>query len=103
LTYSFEARTTNRFERNKAPFCAMIDRSAAAFRLSEFLSVASHEMKTPLAGIKAYVELLADGDADDDTTRQEFLDGISSQTERLERKIEELLEMARCLGETDER
>jgi len=63
--------------------------------LSEFLSVASHEMKTPLAGIKAYVELLADGDADDEATREEFLDGISSQTERLERTIEELLELAR--------
>ena len=63
--------------------------------LSVFLSVASHEMKTPLAGIKAYVELLADGDADDEATREEFLDGISSQTERLERTIDELLELAR--------
>jgi signal transduction histidine kinase len=60
-----------------------------------FLSVAGHEMKTPLAGIKAYVELLADGDADDDAIRAEFLDGIVSQVERLERVIEGLLAMTR--------
>ncbi|HEV3341145.1 MAG TPA: histidine kinase dimerization/phospho-acceptor domain-containing protein [Pirellulales bacterium] len=63
--------------------------------LTRFLSVADHEMKTPLAGIKAYVELLADGDADDEATREEFLTGISSQTERLERTIDELLELVR--------
>ncbi len=34
-------------------------------RYAEFVSAVSHEMKSPLAGIKAYVELLADGDADD--------------------------------------
>jgi len=68
--------------------------------LTLFLSVANHEMKTPLAGIKAYVELLADGDADDEATREEFLVGISSQTERLERTIDELLELVRtdCTG-----
>jgi signal transduction histidine kinase len=63
--------------------------------LARFLSVAHHEMKTPLAGIKAYVELLADGDADDEVTREEFIDGISSQAERLERTIDELLELVR--------
>ena len=57
----------------------------------ELLSVARHEMKTPLAGIKAYVELLADGDADDEAVRVEFLIGIGSQVERLERAIDGLL------------
>lgn len=63
--------------------------------VTQFLSVANHEMKTPLTGIKAYVELLADGDADDDATREEFLSGISSQAERLERTIDELLTLVR--------
>ena len=63
--------------------------------LKQFLSVANHEMKTPLTGIKAYVELLADGDADDEVTREEFLSGISSQAERLERTIDELLALVR--------
>ena len=39
-------------------------------RNAEFVSAVSHEMKTPLAGIKAYVELLADGDVKDEQTRE---------------------------------
>lgn len=63
----------------------------AALRRHEHGSLSGHEMKTPLTGIKAYLELLADGDADDDATRAEFLAGIGSQVERLERTIDELL------------
>src|SRR5205814_1768429 len=61
----------------------------------EFVSAASHEMKAPLAGIKAYTEMLADGDAEDEATREQFLGVISSQTERLQRLIENLLNIAR--------
>jgi signal transduction histidine kinase len=62
-----------------------------ALRDHEHGTLVGHEMKTPLTGIKAYLELLADGDADDDDTRAEFLAGIASQVERLERTIDELL------------
>jgi two-component system phosphate regulon sensor histidine kinase PhoR len=62
---------------------------------AEFVSAASHEMKTPLAGIKAYVELLADGEAEDEQTREEFLSVINGQAERLERLIDNLLNLAR--------
>ena len=62
---------------------------------AEFVSSASHEMKAPLAGIKAYVELLADGDAEDEQTREEFLHVINSQTDRLQRLVENLLNIAR--------
>jgi two-component system phosphate regulon sensor histidine kinase PhoR len=64
-------------------------------RNAEFVSSVSHEMKTPLAGINAYVELLADGDADDEATREEFLGVIKSQAERLQRLVENLLNLAR--------
>lgn len=64
-------------------------------RNAEFVSAVSHEMKTPLAGIKAYVELLADGDAEDPETRDEFLDVINSQADRLQRLIDNLLNLAR--------
>ena len=64
-------------------------------RNAEFVSSASHEMKTPLSGIKAYVELLQDGDAEDEETRQEFLDIISMQADRLQRLVESLLNIAR--------
>jgi two-component system phosphate regulon sensor histidine kinase PhoR len=62
---------------------------------AEFVSNASHEMKAPLAGIRAYVELLADGDAEDEETREEFLHVINSQTDRLQRLVENLLNLAR--------
>jgi len=64
-------------------------------RNAEFVSAVSHEMKTPLAGIKAYVELLADGDAEDPQTQEEFLDVINTQTDRLQRLIDNLLNLAR--------
>lgn len=64
-------------------------------RNAEFVSSVSHEMKTPLAGIKAYVELLADGDAEDDATREEFLGVINGQADRLQRLIDNLLNLSR--------
>jgi two-component system, OmpR family, phosphate regulon sensor histidine kinase PhoR len=64
-------------------------------RNAEFVSAVSHEMKTPLASIKAYVELLADGDAEDEATRDEFFRIINGQADRLQRLIENLLNLAR--------
>lgn len=64
-------------------------------RNAEFVSAVSHEMKTPLASVRAYVELLADGDAEDEATREEFLGVIQSQTERLQRLIDNLLNLSR--------
>ena len=68
---------------------------ASQKRNAEFVSAVSHEMKTPLAGIKAYVELLVDGEAEDEQTREEFLDVINSQANRLQRLIDNLLNLAR--------
>ncbi|MDA7980200.1 MAG: cell wall metabolism sensor histidine kinase WalK [Pirellulales bacterium] len=64
-------------------------------RHAEFVAAVSHEMKTPLAGIRAYVEMLQDGDAEDDATRDEFLAVIDSQAKRLTRLVENLLNLAR--------
>lgn len=64
-------------------------------RNAEFVSAASHEMKAPLSSIRAYVELLADGEAEDEETREEFLDVINGQAGRLQRLIENLLNLAR--------
>ncbi len=64
-------------------------------RHAEYVSAVSHEMKTPLAGIKAYIELLVDGDAEDEETREEFLNVINGQADRLQRLIDNLLNLAR--------
>ena len=63
-------------------------------RNAELVSGVSHEMKTPLAGIKAYVELLADGDAEDSATQEEFLGVISSQADRLLQLVDNLVTVA---------
>jgi len=71
------------------------DKKAIHKRHAEFVSAAAHEMKTPLAGIKAYVELLADGEAEDEETREEFLGVINGQADRLQRLIDNMLNLAR--------
>ncbi|QDU93103.1 sensor histidine kinase [Lignipirellula cremea] len=71
------------------------DRKLLQKRNAEFVASVSHEMKTPLSSIKAYVELLADNDVEDETTREEFLDVINNQADRLQRLIDNLLNMAR--------
>ncbi len=64
-------------------------------RNAEFVSAVSHEMKTPLAGIKAYVELLVDGDAEDEKTQEQFLEIINAQADRLQRLVDNMLNLAR--------
>lgn len=78
-----------------AVFTDASDHKATQKRHAEFVSAVSHEMKTPLAGIRAYVELLADGDVEDEATREEFLNVINGQVDRLQRLIDNLLNLAR--------
>ena len=62
---------------------------------TDFVSNVSHELKTPLSSIKAYVEMLVDGEAQDDATRREFYEIISTETDRLHRLIENILNISR--------
>jgi two-component system, OmpR family, phosphate regulon sensor histidine kinase PhoR len=62
---------------------------------TDFVSNVSHELKTPLASIKAYVEMLMDGEAEDEKTRREFYEIISAESDRLHRLIENILNISR--------
>jgi len=62
---------------------------------NEFVSKVTHELKTPLSSIRAYVEMLVDGEAQDPQTRQEFYKIIDSESERLNRMIENMLNISR--------
>ena len=62
---------------------------------NDFVSHVSHELKTPLASITAYSEMLADGEADDEETRKEFYAVIQGQAQRLNRLIEDILNISR--------
>lgn len=55
----------------------------------------SHEFKTPLTGIRGAAELLREGAADDPEVRDRFLAMIIDDTERLDRVVSRLLELAR--------
>lgn len=62
---------------------------------NDFVSHVSHELKTPLASITAYSEMLADGEADDEQTRKQFYSVIQNQAKRLNRLIEDILNISR--------
>lgn len=62
---------------------------------NDFVSHVSHELKTPLASVTAYSEMLADGEANDEQTVKEFCSVIQSQAKRLNRLIEDILNISR--------
>jgi len=60
-----------------------------------FLSSVSHELRTPLTSIRSFSEILLRYEPDDPDTRTEFIDIINSESERLTRLINDLLDLAR--------
>ena len=62
---------------------------------NDFVSSVSHELRTPLASIKAYVEMLIDGEADDEKTTHEFYEVIQNEANRLSRLIDNILNISR--------
>jgi two-component system phosphate regulon sensor histidine kinase PhoR len=61
----------------------------------DFVANVSHELKTPLAVVKACAEALADGAVEDAQARGPFLQQITEQAERLHALILDLLSLAR--------
>lgn len=61
----------------------------------DFVANVSHELKTPVASIKGFVETLIDGAADDPDDCKRFLGIIARQADRLEAIIEDLLALSR--------
>jgi two-component system phosphate regulon sensor histidine kinase PhoR len=62
---------------------------------TDFVSKASHELRTPLSSIRAYVEMLVDGEAADEASRTEFYQIIQNETDRLGRLIDNMLNISR--------
>lgn len=64
--------------------------------LDEFTYIASHDLKEPLRGIHNYARFIAEDYADKlDAGGQHMLKAVSEQAERMQRLIEDLLEIAR--------
>ena len=75
---------------------AMLDRINDAYRSQmRFVSDASHELRTPIAVIQGYANLLNRWGKDDPATRQEAIDAIRSEADSMKELVEQLLFLAR--------
>lgn len=63
---------------------------------TEFVSVASHQLRTPLTGINWYIEMLLSGDVGEITGRQrEYLEEVYEGGQRMVKLVNELLNVSR--------
>lgn len=60
----------------------------------DFMSNVSHEIKTPIAAIIGFTEILLDGSIDE-SERQEYLEVINKESMRISRLCENMLHMSR--------
>lgn len=62
---------------------------------ADFIANASHELRTPLASISGFIETLRGPARDDEKARENFLQIMQNQTERMARLIDDLLSLSR--------
>lgn len=61
---------------------------------TEFVDSVAHELRTPLTSIRAYVELLIDGETTDKQMQHDFYNVIYEETYRLSQLIDNLLNIS---------
>jgi len=64
-------------------------------RRSQFVSSVTHELKTPLTNIRMYIEMLAQGIAQNPEREQEYFRILDSEGARLSRLINNVLELSK--------
>lgn len=70
---------------------------------SEFVNIAAHELRTPLAGVMGFVSILKEDVKDIDNPKStEIMDLILQSTERLKTIIDELVDFATTQGVAEE-
>lgn len=78
-------------------FALMADRIERRSRyLKDFAAAVSHELKTPIAGIKGALELLAEHPEMSDEERRRFLSNAGAGADRLSHLLSRLLDLARA-------
>ena len=75
-------------------FTDIEDQKEAVKRKDEFISIASHELKTPLTTIKAYVQLLDRSIGAEDPTRM-YVERTLVQVQKLDNLIVDLLDLSK--------
>ena len=75
---------------------SMLGRIESAYNnQKQFVSDASHELRTPIAVIQGYADMLARWGKDDESVRDEAIEAISSETRAMNELVEKLLFIAR--------
>ena len=71
------------------------DLRASESRLRRFVADASHELRTPIAAVSGYAQLVNQGVAVRDEDRQRAMAGIERESARMGRLVEDLLTLAK--------
>lgn len=83
-------------ERATAELRAANDQLKSLDRLKDdFMSSVTHELRTPLTSIRALAELMRDDPGMEEAQRAQFINIIVSETERLSRLVNQVLDMAK--------
>ena len=95
--YSHELeRKSRQLEAATAELRAANKRLTELDRLKDdFVSTVSHELRTPLTSIRAFLEILKDNPELEVAKREEFLDIVVTESERLTRLINQVLDLAK--------
>ena len=95
--YSHELEQKSReLERATAELRAANERLRELDRMKDdFMSTVTHELRTPLTSIRAFSEMLHDDPDIELAERKRFLGIIVSETERLTRLINQILDLAK--------
>jgi two-component system, OmpR family, sensor histidine kinase SaeS len=87
LTKQFNVMNT---QLNKA--FSQINKAEASRR--ELVANISHDLRTPMSSIKAFVSAIEDGVVEDDATFKRYLKTISLETERMDQLIQQLFQLS---------
>ena len=68
---------------------------------TRFVADASHELATPVAGIRGYINILQGWGADDPAVRDEAIEAIDRESRRMARLTSQLLSMIRSEGNVE--
>jgi len=71
---------------------SLIDLSERRFR---FVSAVTHELRTPLTSLRLYLDLLLSGMVQDEAKRTEYLSTLATESDRLHRLVDNVLDFAR--------
>ncbi len=66
-----------------------------AERRIRFVSAVTHELRTPLTSLRLYLDMLVSGMIQDEAKKQEYLNTLATESDRLHRLIDNVLDFAK--------